>query len=82
MFEQVLETELVKHFVNNLIRTGASPGTFVTVSGTARRNPAECLSILIGRYLNQFSIYIQNVSVRLSDMYFLHNRTESGTSNL
>ena len=30
------------------IRTGESPGTFVTVSGTARRNPAECLNILIG----------------------------------
>ena len=32
----------------NLNRTGASPGTFFTVSGTARMVPAEVPKMLIG----------------------------------
>ena len=35
----------------NINRTGASPGTFFTVSGTAQKVPAEDLSILIGSQL-------------------------------
>ena len=41
---------------NLSIRTGASPGTFRTVSGTARMVPAEDLSILIGSQLECTSI--------------------------
>ena len=40
----------------NLIRSGASPGTFFTVSGTARMVPAEDLSILFGSQLECTSI--------------------------
>ena len=38
-----------KHFLpkNHQIRTGASPGTFSTVSGTARMVPAEAPKMLI-----------------------------------
>ena len=42
----------------------------------------NALAFLLVDIWNQFPTYIQNVSAILSRMYFLHNRTESGTSNL
>ena len=55
----VVETEpfpflrAANHIVN---RTGASPGTFFTVSGTAQKVPAEDLQILIGSHLECASV--------------------------
>ena len=39
---------MVGQEINYFIKTGASPGTFFTVSGTARMVPAEAPKILIG----------------------------------
>ena len=45
-FQASLDKKINYFFISN--RTGASPGTFFTVSGTARMVPAEAPKMLIG----------------------------------
>ena len=56
MFTFAHKNSIINLYKTCKIRTGASPGTFRTVSGTARMVPAEDLSILIGSQLECTSI--------------------------
>ena len=80
--KRYLRNSLIK--IQYLFKSGPGQAPGLLSQYPVRREGIRpnALVFLLVAIWNQFSIHIQNVSVTLSDMYFLHNRTESGTSNL